>query len=150
LKGVSNVNNDHKKQIDNQLEAKHQLRLKLAKIDLKKHCVSLSRDQEKKRKRDDIHNHWLLKIAAREASSKWVKETAATHKTQIKEKALEALTQRVQTMVETYQGTNSRQFPNGRTNLENVSNKNEHNLFYLLSTNSPLIIFHSFHRLSRT
>jgi hypothetical protein len=39
----------------------------------------ISRDQEKKRKRDDIHNHRLLEIAAREASSKRVKETAATH-----------------------------------------------------------------------
>jgi hypothetical protein len=44
-------------------------------------------------------------IAAQEASSKRVKETAATHKTQIKEKALEASTQCVQTMMETYQGT---------------------------------------------
>jgi hypothetical protein len=43
LKGVSKVNHDHKKQIHNQLEAKHELRgvLKLAKIDLKKHCVSI-------------------------------------------------------------------------------------------------------------
>jgi hypothetical protein len=122
----------------------------LAKTDLNKQRVSLSRDQEKKRKRHDIHNHQLLEMAAREASPKRVKETAATHKTQIKEKALEASTQRVQTMMERYQGTNSGQFPNGRTNLENVSNKNEHNfLFYLLSTNSPLIFFHSFHKLSR-
>jgi phosphosulfolactate synthase (CoM biosynthesis protein A) len=74
LKGVSKVNNDHKKQINNQLEAKHELRLKLAKIDLKKHGVSLSRDQEKRRKGDDIHNHWLLEIAAWEASLKRVKE----------------------------------------------------------------------------
>jgi hypothetical protein len=124
--------------------------LKLAKIDLKKHRVSLSRDQENKRKHDDIHNHRLLEIAAREASSKQVKETAATHKTRIKEKALEASTQRTQTMMEMYQGTNLGQFPNGRTNLENVSIKNEHNLFYLLSTNSPLIFFHSFNRLSQT
>jgi hypothetical protein len=120
----------------------------LAKIDLKKHRVSLSRDQEKKRKSDGIHNHRLLEIAAREASSKRVKETAATHKRRIKEKVLEAPTQRVQTMMKTYQGTNPGQF--SRTNLENVSIKNEHNLFYLLSTNSPLIFFHSFHRLSRT
>jgi hypothetical protein len=81
LKGVSKVHNEHKKLIDNQLEAKHELKLKWAKIDLTKHRVSLSRDQEKKRKRDDIHNHRFLVIAAREASSKRVKETAATHKT---------------------------------------------------------------------
>jgi hypothetical protein len=124
MKEVAKVNNDNKKQLDNQLEAKHQLRLSLAKIDLKKHRVSLSHDQEKKRKRDDIHNHKLLEIAAQEASSKRVKETAATHKTRIKEKALEASTQRVQTMMDTYQSTNLGQFPNGRTNLENVSNKN--------------------------
>ena len=93
----------------------------MAKIDLKKHRVSLSREQEKKRKRDDLHQHRLTEIAAREASSKIVKETAASQKTRIKEKALETSTQRVQMMLETYQGTNSGQFPNGRTNLENVS-----------------------------
>ena len=130
LKEAAKESNDNKKQLDNQLEAKHQLRLSLAKIDLKKHRVSLSREQEKKRKRDDTHNHRLLEITAREASSKRVKETAATHKTQIKEKALEASTQRVQTMMDTYQGTNLGQFPNGRTNLENVSNKNQNNLFF--------------------
>jgi hypothetical protein len=81
-------------------------------------------NHEKKRKRNDIHKHRLLEIAAREASSKRVKETAATQKTQIKEKAVEASTQRVQTMMDTYQGTTPGQFPNGRTNLENVSNKN--------------------------
>ncbi len=117
LKEAAKESNDNKKQLDNQLEAKHQLRLSLAKIDLKKHRVSLSRELEKKRKHDDTHNHRLLEIKAREASSKRVKETAATHKTRIKEKALEA-------MMDTYQGTNLGQFPNGRTNLENVSNKN--------------------------
>jgi hypothetical protein len=96
LKEAAKESNDNKKQLDNQLEAEHQLRLSLAKIDLKKHRVSLSREQEKKRKRDDTHNHRLLEITAREASSKRVsKETAATHKTRIKEKALEASTQRV-------------------------------------------------------
>jgi hypothetical protein len=39
----------------------------------------------------------------------------------VKEKALETSTQRVQTMLETYLGTNLGQFPNGHTNLENVS-----------------------------
>jgi hypothetical protein len=48
---------------------------------------------------------------------------AASQKTRVKEKALETSTQRVQTMLETYQGTNSGQFPNGRTNLENVSSR---------------------------
>jgi hypothetical protein len=67
-------------------------------------------------------------FAAREASSKRVKETAASHKTRVKEKALETSTQRVQTMLETYQGTNSGQFPNGRTNLENVSSRTANNL----------------------
>jgi hypothetical protein len=89
LKGVAKLNNDSRKQLDNQLEANHQLRLKMAKIDLKKHCLSLSRDHEKKIKRDDIHKHrLLLEIAAWEASSKIVKEMAATHKTGIKEQAL--------------------------------------------------------------
>jgi hypothetical protein len=31
-------------------------------------------------------------------------------------------------MLETYQGTNSGQFPNGRTNLENVSSRTANNL----------------------
>jgi hypothetical protein len=39
-----------KKQLDNQLDAKHQLPLSLAKIDLKKQKVALSLKQEKKRK----------------------------------------------------------------------------------------------------
>jgi hypothetical protein len=129
LKEVTKVSNDNKKQLDNQLEAKARLRVSLAKIDLKKHRVSLSRDQEKKRKRHDMHNHRLVEIAAREASSKRVRATAESNKTQIKKDALEASSQRVQTMMETYQGTNSGQFPNGRTNLENVSNKNQNNLF---------------------
>ena len=151
MKEDAKVNNDNKKQLNNQLEAKHQLRLSLAKIDLKKHRVSLSRNQEKKRKRDDMHNHKLLEIAARAAASKMVRETTANHKTRIKEKALEVSNQRVQTMMDTYQGTNSGQFRNGRTNLENVSNKNSNNnLFSLFSANSPLISFHSFHRLSPT
>jgi hypothetical protein len=93
-------------------------------MDLKKHCLSLSRDHKKKRKRDDIHKHRLLEIAAWDASSNRVKETSATYETRIKEKALEASIQRVQTMMDTHQGTNSGQFPNGRTNLENVTNKN--------------------------
>jgi hypothetical protein len=101
LKGVAKVNNKNKKQPGNQLEAKHQLRLKSAKEDLKKHCLSLSRDHKKKRKRDDINNDRLLESAALETSSKRVKEAAATHKTRIKEKALEASTQRVQTMMDT-------------------------------------------------
>jgi hypothetical protein len=128
LKNAAKGNNDNRKQIDNQLDAKHQLRLSLAKIDLKKHKLTLSRELEKKRKRDDIHHHRLAKIAACEASSKRVKETAASHKTRVKEKALETSTQRVQTMLETYQGTNSGQFPNGRTNLENVSSRTANNL----------------------
>jgi hypothetical protein len=121
LKDVTKESNDNRKQLENQLDAKNQLRLSLAKIDLKKHKVSLFREREKKRKRDGIHQHRLTEIAAREASSKRVKEMAASQKTRIKEKALETSTQRVQTMLETYQGTNSGQFPNGRTNLENVS-----------------------------
>ena len=123
LKDAANENNSNRKQIDDKLDAKQQLRLSLATIDLKKHKLTLSRELEKKRKRDDIHHHRLAKIAAHEASSKRVKETAASQKTRVKEKALETSTQRVQTMLETYQGTNSGQFPNGRTNLENVSSR---------------------------
>jgi hypothetical protein len=123
LKDAAKENNGNRKQIDNQLDAKHQLWLSLTKINLKKHKLTLSQELEKKRKRDDIHHHCLAKIAARKASSKRVKETAASHKTRVKEKALETSTQRVQTMLETYQGTNSGQFPNGRTNLENVSSR---------------------------
>jgi hypothetical protein len=93
LKDAGKENNDNRKQIDNQLYAKHQLRLSLAKIDLKKHKLTLSWELEKKRKRDDIHHHRLAKIAAREASSKRVKEMAASHKTRVKEKALETSTQ---------------------------------------------------------
>jgi hypothetical protein len=115
----------------------------LAQIDLKKHRVALSCKKEKKRKRDDVHNHRLLEIAAREASSKRSKETAASHKSQSKEKTLEVSNQHVQTMMETYNGTHSGQFPNGRTNLENVSSENPRN-FFLFSANSPLIFFHSF------
>jgi hypothetical protein len=37
---------------------------------------------------DDIHQHHLAESAAREASSKRVKETAASHKSKSKEKAL--------------------------------------------------------------
>jgi predicted phage-related endonuclease len=55
LKDVSKEINKNRQQLDNQLDAKHQLRLSLAKIDLRKQKVSLSREQEKKRKRDDIH-----------------------------------------------------------------------------------------------
>jgi hypothetical protein len=52
----------------------------------KKQKVALSREQEKKRKRDeDAHQHRLTEIAAREASSKKVKETAASHMTRMKE-----------------------------------------------------------------
>jgi hypothetical protein len=124
LKDAAKKNNSNRKQIDNQLDPKHQLWLSLAKIDLKKHKLILSRELEKKRKRDDIHHHRLAEITACEASSKRAKETAASpHKTRVKEKALETSTQRVQTMLETYQGTNLGQFPNGRTNLENVSSR---------------------------
>jgi ATP-dependent protease HslVU (ClpYQ) ATPase subunit len=42
LKDETKENNENRKQLDNQLDAKHQLRLSLAKIDLKKHKVSLS------------------------------------------------------------------------------------------------------------
>jgi hypothetical protein len=87
------------------------------------HKISLSRELEKKRKRDDIHQHHLAEIAAREALSKRVKEMAASHKTRIKEKELEVSNQRVWTMMETNQGINLGQFPNGRTNLENVSSR---------------------------
>jgi hypothetical protein len=76
LKDAVKENNSNRKQIDNQLDAKHQLRLSLAKIDLKKHKLTLSRALEKKRKCDDIHHHRLAEIAAREASSKRVKEMA--------------------------------------------------------------------------
>jgi hypothetical protein len=121
LKDVTKENNENRKQLlDNQLDAKHQLRLTLVKIDLK-NTRCLCRQQEKKRKHDNIHQDCLTGIAARKASSKSVKETAARHKIRIKEKELETSTQRVQTMLETYQDTNSGQFPNGRTNLENVS-----------------------------
>jgi hypothetical protein len=85
--------------------------------------VFLSREQEKKRKRAAIHQHCLMEIAVCKALSKRVKETAASHKMRIKEKALETSTQRVQTMLKTYQGTNPGQFPNGRTNLKNVSSR---------------------------
>jgi hypothetical protein len=61
----------------------------LAKIDLKKHKLTLSWELEKKRKRDNIHHHHLAKIAAREASSKTLKEMAASQKTRVNEKALE-------------------------------------------------------------
>ena len=134
--------------MDNQLGAKQQLRLSLAKIDLKKQKVTLSRELEKKRKRDDIHHHKLAEIAAREASSKRVKDTAAGHKTRGKEKALETSTQRVQTMLETYQGTNSGQFPNGRTNLENVSSRTA-NLSAKQHCQLTLLFFYE-NRLSRT
>ena len=50
LKGVERVNKENKKQLYNQLEAKHQLRLSLAKINLKKHRVSLSREKSKEKK----------------------------------------------------------------------------------------------------
>jgi hypothetical protein len=49
-----------------------------------------------------------------------VKERTASLKSKRKEKALEVSNQRVQTMMDTYHGTKG-QFPNGRTNLENVS-----------------------------
>jgi hypothetical protein len=81
LKDVKKVNKENKKQLNNQLKAKHQLRLSLANINLQKHCVSLSHENEKKRKRNDVHNlQVLLEIAAREASSERVKEMAAPHK----------------------------------------------------------------------
>jgi hypothetical protein len=121
LKDATKPNKENKRQLDNQLAAKNQLKLSLAKIDLKKHEMSLSCELEKKRKRDDIHRHNLAEIAARKAFSKRVKEVAASHKNKIKEKALEVSNQRVQTMMETYQGTNSGQFSNGRTKLVNES-----------------------------
>jgi hypothetical protein len=85
--------------------------------------MSHSRELNKKRKRDDIHQHGLAKIAACEASLKRVKKTAVSHKTKSKEKALEVSNQCVQRIMEAYQGTNLGQFPNGRTNLENVSSR---------------------------
>jgi phage repressor protein C with HTH and peptisase S24 domain len=118
----------------------------LAKINLKKHRVSLFRKKEKKRRGNDVHNHRLLEIAAWEASSKRVKETAASHKTQSKEKALEVSNQHVQTMMDTYNGTHLGQFPNGHTNFENVSSENPSSWFFF----SPLVFFHSFCRLSQT
>jgi hypothetical protein len=42
LKDAANENNSNRKQIDNQLDAKHQLRLSLAKLDLKTQTYSLS------------------------------------------------------------------------------------------------------------
>jgi hypothetical protein len=54
LKDAAKENNSNRKQIDNQLDAKHQLRSSLAKIDLKKHKLTLCRELEKKRKRDNI------------------------------------------------------------------------------------------------
>jgi hypothetical protein len=98
LKDAAKENNDNRKQIiNNQLNAKHQLELSLAKSDLKKHKDTLSRELEKKRKQDDIHHHHLAEIAACKASSERVKETAASHKTRVKEKALETSSQQVQT-----------------------------------------------------
>jgi hypothetical protein len=76
LKGVSKVNNDHKKQIGNQLEAKHELRLKLAKTDLKKHCLSLSRDHEKKESAM-ISSSWKLQLRRphQKGSRRWQQPT---------------------------------------------------------------------------
>jgi hypothetical protein len=147
LKDDDRVIKENKKQLNNQLESKHQHQLSLAKIDLEKHRVSLSREKEKKRKRDDVFQHKLSLIAAREASSKRVKETTASNKTRSKEKALEVSNQRVQTMMDTYNGTHSGQFPNGRTNLENVSS--DSNWIFVFSANSPKF-FHSLCRLSQT
>ena len=76
LKEATKQNNENKKQIDNQLDAKHQVKLNLAKLELKKRKAFVYREQEKKRKRDDIHQHRLAEIAACEASSKRVKEMA--------------------------------------------------------------------------
>jgi hypothetical protein len=42
LKDAAKENNDNIKQIDNQLDSKHQLRLSLAKIDLKKYKATVS------------------------------------------------------------------------------------------------------------
>jgi hypothetical protein len=92
----------------------------LAKIDLKKHGMSLSPEKERKGSVMISTTTGSWKLQLWKASSKRVKETAATHKTQIKEKALEASTQSVQTMTETYQGI-PEQFPDGLTSLENVS-----------------------------
>jgi hypothetical protein len=134
LKDATREKIQYKKQLDKHVDAKHQLKLSLAKIDLKK---QQAREQEKKRKRDDVHKHRLTEIAAREASSKRVKDTANSHKTRNKERALETSTQRVQTMLETYNGTNSGQFPNGRTNLENVSSPTMPTAYLLHTANSP-------------
>jgi hypothetical protein len=70
LKDAAKENNDNRNQIDNQLDAKHQLRLSLAKIDLRKHKVTLSRELEKKRKREKIHHDRLGESAAPKASLK--------------------------------------------------------------------------------
>jgi hypothetical protein len=88
VKDARKENYENRKQLDNELDAEHQLRLSSAKIDLKKHKVSLSCEQENKRKRDGIHQYCLTEIAAREASPKRIKETAAGRKTRIKEKTL--------------------------------------------------------------
>jgi hypothetical protein len=55
LKDATKLNKENKMQLDNQLDAKNQLKLSLAKFDKKKHKISLSREPEKKRKRDNIH-----------------------------------------------------------------------------------------------
>jgi hypothetical protein len=99
--------------------------------------VALSRKQEKKRKHDNLYQHHLTEIAACKALSKRVKETAVSHKARVKEQALETSTQQIQTMHKTYQGTNSGQFPNGRTNLENVSNCTANWTCLLKTANSP-------------
>jgi hypothetical protein len=70
-----------------------------------------------------MHQHRLAEIAACQALSKRVKEGTASHKSQSKEKTLEVSSQHVQTMMDTYHGSNSGQFPNGGTNLENVSSR---------------------------
>jgi hypothetical protein len=136
LKDTAKQMIDKKKQLGNQLDAKHQLRLSLAKIDLKIQKVALSCKQEKKRKRDDVHKHCLTEIVACEASSKGVKDTAAS-KTRIKEQALETLTQQVQTMLKTYQGTNSGHFPNGCTSWESVSSRTANWACLLKTATSP-------------
>jgi hypothetical protein len=92
LKDVAKQIKENKFKLDNQLDAKHHLRLSFAKIDLEKQKVSLSREKEKKRKHDDVHQHRLTEVAAREALSKRVKDTAASHKTRIKEHVLETST----------------------------------------------------------
>jgi hypothetical protein len=64
LKDAAKEYNSNRKQIDNQLDAKHQLWLSLARIELKKHKLAFSQELEKKRKRNNIHHHRLAEITS--------------------------------------------------------------------------------------